>query len=197
MSGGDADAAAGGARRGQDRGSTLRASGLALAGGGPLGGIYEVGALLALAESLDGIDFERSRRLRRRVVGRLRRRGARRTAFRRAQMYRLFIDDGADAALTPVALPASRVRANSRAGALRSRGSLAEATAALPARPLRRGRWIVRDARRGRSRPACSTTARSTLSLRGCSPTGGRTNDFRQLRRKLFLVATDLDTGAR
>ena len=30
--------------------------GLALAGGGPLGGIYEVGALLALADSLDGID---------------------------------------------------------------------------------------------------------------------------------------------
>ena len=31
--------------------------GLALAGGGPLGGIYEVGALLALAESLDGVDL--------------------------------------------------------------------------------------------------------------------------------------------
>ena len=31
--------------------------GLALAGGGPLGGIYEVGALLALAEALDGVDF--------------------------------------------------------------------------------------------------------------------------------------------
>ena len=31
--------------------------GLALAGGGPLGGIYEVGALLALTDSLDGIDF--------------------------------------------------------------------------------------------------------------------------------------------
>ena len=31
--------------------------GLALAGGGPLGGIYEVGALLALADSLDGVDL--------------------------------------------------------------------------------------------------------------------------------------------
>jgi NTE family protein len=31
--------------------------GLALAGGGPLGGIYEVGALLALNEALDGLDF--------------------------------------------------------------------------------------------------------------------------------------------
>src|SRR4029453_405822 len=31
--------------------------GLALAGGGPLGAIYEIGALAALSEALDGIDF--------------------------------------------------------------------------------------------------------------------------------------------
>lgn len=31
--------------------------GLALAGGGPLGGIYEIGALLALNEAVDGLDF--------------------------------------------------------------------------------------------------------------------------------------------
>jgi predicted acylesterase/phospholipase RssA len=31
--------------------------GLALAGGGPLGAIYEIGALAALSESLRGIDF--------------------------------------------------------------------------------------------------------------------------------------------
>ncbi len=43
-------------RRSRDEGR-VRASGLALAGGGPLGGIYEVGALIALADSLDGIDF--------------------------------------------------------------------------------------------------------------------------------------------
>ena len=30
---------------------------LALAGGGPLGAIYEIGALCALEESLNGIDF--------------------------------------------------------------------------------------------------------------------------------------------
>ena len=30
---------------------------LALAGGGPLGAIYEVGAMCALEESLDGLDF--------------------------------------------------------------------------------------------------------------------------------------------
>ena len=31
--------------------------GLALAGGGPLGAIYEIGALCALEESLEGLDF--------------------------------------------------------------------------------------------------------------------------------------------
>ena len=31
--------------------------GLALAGGGPLGAMYEIGVLLALDESLDGLDF--------------------------------------------------------------------------------------------------------------------------------------------
>lgn len=33
--------------------------GLALGGGGPLGGIYEIGALRALDEALDGLDFNR------------------------------------------------------------------------------------------------------------------------------------------
>src|SRR4030095_1933483 len=36
-----------------------RRVGLALAGGGPLGGIYEIGALLALAEALGSVDLYR------------------------------------------------------------------------------------------------------------------------------------------
>lgn len=34
-----------------------RKFGVALAGGGPLGGIYEVGAIAALAEAIEGLDF--------------------------------------------------------------------------------------------------------------------------------------------
>ena len=41
------------ARRGGRRGRI----GLALAGGGPVGGVYEIGALCALQESLDGVEF--------------------------------------------------------------------------------------------------------------------------------------------
>lgn len=41
----------------QDEKSRGPRIGLALAGGGPLGGIYEIGALLALNEAVDGLDF--------------------------------------------------------------------------------------------------------------------------------------------
>ena|SRR5207249_11990616 len=73
--------------------------GLALAGGGPLGGIYEMGALLALSESLDGIDLNDVEVY-----------GVSSGAFiaaglangiSAAQMYRLFIDDESDATLSP------------------------------------------------------------------------------------------------
>src|SRR6187549_1332035 len=74
--------------------------GLALAGGGPLGGIYEVGALLALADSLDGIDFTKLDA----YVG-VSSGGfvaaALANGISPAQMYRLFIEDSADAALKP------------------------------------------------------------------------------------------------
>ena len=74
--------------------------GLALAGGGPLGGIYEVGALLALADSLDGIDFNDLD-----VYVGVSSGGfvaaALANGLSPAQMYRIFIEDGADAALTP------------------------------------------------------------------------------------------------
>src|SRR5512147_2205655 len=74
--------------------------GLALAGGGPLGGIYEVGALVALTDTLEGIDFADLD-----VYVGVSSGGfvaaALANGISPAQMYRLFIDDGADAALTP------------------------------------------------------------------------------------------------
>src|SRR5205807_2447080 len=46
-----------GAQSVRARSSSVKRTGVALAGGGPLGGIYEVGALLALADSLEGFDL--------------------------------------------------------------------------------------------------------------------------------------------
>ena len=93
-------AATGRAGRVRRRARTRPSMGLALAGGGPLGGIYEVGALLALADSLDGVDLSDLD-----VYVGVSSGGfvaaALANGISPTQMYRLFIDDGADAALTP------------------------------------------------------------------------------------------------
>src|SRR5258705_11892621 len=95
-------AATGRARRVRKRGRVRPRVGLALAGGGPLGGIYEEGVLLALADSLDGIELNDLDV----YVG-----GssgsyvpaALANGLSPAQMYRLVIDGAVDATLTPEA----------------------------------------------------------------------------------------------
>jgi predicted acylesterase/phospholipase RssA len=168
--------------------------GLALAGGGPLGGIYEVGALLALADSLDGIDFNKLD-----VYVGVSSGGfvaaALANGISPAQMYRLFIDDGADAALKPELFlkPAF--------------GEFGRCLAALPGLVTRAALQYLRD-------PFHRGVMESFATLAQAIPTGvfdnraidaflarlfaapGRTNDFRKLSRKLYLVATNLDTGA-
>ena len=168
--------------------------GLALAGGGPLGGIYEVGALLALADSLDGLDLNDLD-----VYVGVSSGGfvaaALANGLSPAQMYRLFINDGADAALKPEIFlrPAF--------------GEFGRCMAALPGLAVRAVLQYLRD-------PFHHGVAESFATLARAIPTGffenraidaflarlfaapGRTNDFRQLKRKLFLVATNLDTGA-
>src|SRR5213080_3603330 len=92
--------ASGRARRARKQEPHRSRVGLALAGGGPLGGIYEVGALLALTDSLDGIDFG-DLDVYVGVSSGSFVAAALANGISPAQMYRLFIDDGADAALTP------------------------------------------------------------------------------------------------
>jgi len=168
--------------------------GLALAGGGPLGGIYEVGALLALTDSLEGIDLTDLD-----VYVGVSSGGfvaaALANGISPAQMYRLFIDDGADAALTP------EIFLRPAFSEFRLRAAL------LPRLAGRAALQYLRDPfRRG--------LMESLTTLSHALPTGmfdnravgkfleclfaapGRTNDFRRLGRKLFLVATNLDTGA-
>ncbi len=167
--------------------------GLALAGGGPLGGIYEIGALLALADSLDGLDFNDLDA----YVG-VSSGGfvaaALANGISPAQMYRLFIEDGADAALKPEIFlkPAF--------------AEFGRCLAALPNLAARATLQYLRD-------PFHRGVMESFATLAQAIPTGvfdngaigaflarlfaapGRTNDFRKLQRKLFLVATNLDTG--
>ena len=167
--------------------------GLALAGGGPLGGIYEVGALLALADSLEGLDLNDLDA----YVG-VSSGGfvaaALANGISPAQMYRLFIDDGVEAALKP------EIFLRPALGEFRRRA------AALPGLTWHALVQYARDPFRRGVMSSLSTIARAI-------PTGmfdnraidefparlfsgpGRTNDFRKLRPKLFLVPPNLDTG--
>jgi NTE family protein len=168
--------------------------GLALAGGGPLGGIYEVGALLALADSLDGIDFN-DLDVYVGVSSGSFVAAALANGLSPGQMYRIFIDDGADAALTPeIFLRPALGEFARRAFSLP--GILTHATLQYLRDPFHRG------------------VMESFATLSHAMPTGvfdnsaidafltrlfsapGRTNDFRRLAHKLYLVATNLDTGA-
>jgi NTE family protein len=172
--------------------------GLALAGGGPLGGIYEVGALIALADSLEGIDFNGLD-----VYVGVSSGGfvaaALANGISPAQMYRLFIDAGADAALSPGLFLRPALREFARRG-----WSL---TSLLSGAAL--------DRVRGANRPSVMQSMASIgAALARAIPTGvfdqraldrflthlfsspGRSNDFRKLEHRLFVIATHLDTGA-
>ena len=172
--------------------------GLALASGGPLGGIYEVGALIALSDSLAGIDLNDLD-----VYVGVSSGGfvaaALANGISPAQMYRLFIDDGADASLSP---------------ALFLRPALGE----FARRGLSLPRLIAGAApdlfRKADRRKVMESIAAFSADLSRAIPTGlfdqraldrfltrlfsmrGRSNDFRKLEHKLFVIATNLDTGA-
>ncbi len=168
--------------------------GLALAGGGPLGGIYEVGALLALADSLDGIDFSELDVYVGVSSGSFVA-AALANGISAAQMYRLFIDDGADAALTPEVFLRPALSEFAHRAALVPRLAVRAALQALRD-PFRHG--VMKSlATLSHAVPTGMFDNRSIdRFLRRLFAAPGRTNDFRHLDRKLFLVATNLDTGA-
>jgi predicted acylesterase/phospholipase RssA len=168
--------------------------GLALAGGGPLGGIYEVGALLALDDSIDGLDVNALD-----VYVGVSSGGfvaaALANGLSPAQMYKLFIAEGREAAMKPHLFrkPALREFVR-RAGTLPRLA--AEATALALRDPFRRG-LHGSLATLSRAMPTGVFDQRALDAfLCGLFAAPGRTNDFRRLRRKLLLVATNLDTGA-
>ncbi len=166
--------------------------GVALAGGGPLGAIYEIGALVALDEALTGFDF----------VGCDIFVGVSSGAFLTAglangisprDMHRSFIEsEEADDPFEPDVL---------------LRPAFAEYARRLACVPG----LAAAAAQAYLDHPFSGALAESLQRLADALPTGlldnrgvgaylaklfsapGRTNDFRALKRKLFLVATDLD----
>ena len=168
---------------------------LALAGGGPLGAVYEVGALAALHDALPTLDFTRLHS----YVGVSA--GAFVTAglvngITPREMVQLFIEnEGEDGdALAPGVFmrPALREYA-SRVSNLP--GAVLTALWAS-ARSLRPGRALSELQRLAAAIPTGLFDNRAIeRAMRELLSKPGRSNDFRELRARLFLIATDLDSG--
>jgi predicted acylesterase/phospholipase RssA len=168
--------------------------GLALAGGGPLGAIYEIGALCALQESLDGVDFND-------LSGYV---GVSAGGFIAAglangmtpkQLCSAFIEN--DSAREDLIRPGLFIRP--------AWGEYARRSAALPGLFLQASLRFLFKRRAllsafeilGRALPTgLFSHAPLEAQMRRVFSAPGRSNDFRTLKRKLVLVATDLDSGA-
>lgn len=166
--------------------------GLALAGGGPLGAIYEIGALAALSESLRGIDLNDADVYVGVSAGGFIAAGLV-NGFTPHQMSRLFIEgqrssDRFDPAilLKPALDEYWRRIASLPPLALHACWNYVTGPGSAMASLERLGRAIP---------TGIFSSAEVERYLTRIFGQPGRTNDFRQLRHKLYLVATDLDTG--
>lgn len=168
--------------------------GLALAGGGPFGAIYEIGALMALEDSLEGLDLNALHCYVGVSAGSFLA-AALANGNRVDAIYRMFIEEGqGQGALTPGIFMRPAFREYGRRARI------------LPG-------LLARSAWRYFTRPFSARSLEAFAALGRAIPTGlfdneaiheyleeaftqpGQTNDFRELRRRLFLVATDLDSG--
>jgi NTE family protein len=175
--------------------SGRRRIGLALAGGGPLGGIYEVGALLALADSLDGIDFN-DLDVYVGVSSGSFVAAALANGLSPTQIYRLFIDNDKGAATLRPEIFLRPAFSEFLRRAARLPDLLRLAVSRYLRDPFRQG-VLESFAVLGRAMPTgVFDNAAIDTFLADMFSAPGRTNDFRRLRHKLYLVATNLDTGA-
>lgn len=167
--------------------------GLALAGGGPLGAIYEIGALCALDEALDGLDFNN-------LAGYV---GVSAGSFLAAglangmaprEMCAAFIENDASG---EELFSASLLMRPAWGEYLRRVAALPGLTTqAVMHYALKRRSVLEAVERLGRALPTgLMSSAAMEKRLAKIFSMPGRSNDFRTLPRKLVLVATDLDTG--
>lgn len=181
-------------RNARDNGAPPKVA-LALAGGGPLGAMYEIGVLMALDESIEGLDLNGMDVYVGVSAGSFIT-AALANGITPSEIYRLFIEneavDGAKLKPELFLKPAFKEYFR-RAKSLP--GLVAEGIYRFATKPFSRGPV---DAFAGLSRAiptgifdneAISRFLNRTFSL------PGRTNDFRKLNARLYSVATDLDTG--
>jgi predicted acylesterase/phospholipase RssA len=176
---------------GRRRGGTI---GLALAGGGPLGAFYELGALHALSEAVDGLDLTALDVYVGVSSGSMIAAGLA-NGFDTTTMGAIFITN--ESSLYPFA-PSVFVRPALREymeRAMRLPGLLGRALREYARDPVR-AVWAGAMGTLSQAVPvAAFDNAPIGTFLEELFRSPGRTNDFRQLRSHLFIVATNLNTG--
>lgn len=168
--------------------------GLALAGGGPLGAIYEIGALCALEEAIPGLELVALDGYVGVSAGGFIAAGLANGMTAR-QLCTSFIEG--DGPRSELIRPSVFIRP--------AFGEYARRLAALPGLvaqaalvyALDRRSLLAALERLGSALPTgLFSNEPLETRLRRVFSTAGRSNDFRRLQRRLVVVATDLDTGA-
>ncbi|HOB67294.1 patatin-like phospholipase family protein [Ottowia sp.] len=165
--------------------------GIALAGGGPLGGIYEVGACVALEEAIDGLDAARADVYvgvsAGSFVAALLANG-----FEPRRLARILLASDRDLGFDP-----SRLLRPALGEYARRLWTVPRLAAEGVLQYLGRSRGLFESLQRlSRAIPSgVFDGAGIDAVLRQLFSEAGHTNDFRQLRGKLFVIATDLDSS--
>lgn len=167
---------------------------LALAGGGPLGAVYEIGAVMALSEALDGLDFNEMDAYVGVSAGGFIAAGLA-NGLSPGYLCRMFIDsDSAEIPFEPGMLLKPAFGEYARRGATLP-GLIFESLREYLRRPLRQD-FLASFQRLSRAIPTgIFNNAGIDEFLRRLFSLPGLSNDFRRIRSRLFLVATDLDSG--
>ena len=167
---------------------------LALAGGGPLGAVYEIGVVMALSEALDGFDFNDLDAYVGVSAGGFIAAGLA-NGLTPAYLYRMFIDsDSAEIPFEPAMLLKPAFGEYARRGATVP-VLLLEALREYLRNPFRPD-FLASFQRLSRAIPTgVFNNAGIDELLSRLFTLPGLSNDFRRIGRRLFLVATDLDSG--
>jgi len=168
--------------------------GLALAGGGPLGLIYEIGAVMALNEALEGVDFN-DLDVYVGVSAGAANASTLANGFPPAKICSIFVNNESDAfPLDPQHFlrPAFGLYAK---GISAVPGLLIEALWGFLMNPHDRTLLAALSKLSRAIPPGLLNNDSIAVFLEKLFGSRGRTNDFRKLKRKLYVIATDLDTG--
>ncbi len=168
---------------------------IALAGGGPLGAMYEVGAIAALSEALPTLDFTRLHSYVGVSAGAYVCAGLANGITPR-KMVELFIEnEGVDGDTLAPSVFMKPAFAEYAQRAMRLPSAIAQAvwSTTKSARPWR---FVDELQRLAVVLPTgLFDNAAMEAGVRTLLSREGRSNDFRKLRSPLFIVATDLDSG--